>query len=105
MGVTSAELTLVASSLSDWFVLEGGGNWASVEGPAAEWLEIAKGLEDRADVRFKRCCAHLRHSLWDFSSPRNSTGPADSIVLPVDEGKILADHIRKVIAAYVRDPS
>lgn len=87
--------------LDDWFVLSGGSNRASVEGPAAEWLEVAEALEaGKGDVHHKRLCAYLRRGEWRFWSPRNATAN-DYAALPEKHGRALGMHIRAVVNAYV----
>ena len=100
-------LTLVRSAwLDDWFVLEGGGNWASVEGTSQEWREIAECLRSGRGpgVRFKRCSVSKEPGdYWDFHSPRNATGLGDHLRIALKHGPVMADHIDGVLAAYTTE--
>lgn len=79
--------------LDDWYSLEGGSNWASIEGPAEEWLAIAAALRARGSASFKRCA--VSHSagtgfvaaLW---SPRNAYSINDYVELTAAEADALA---------------
>lgn len=94
---------LVLDVDEDWCVLRGGGSVTSVEGTRAEWLEIANGLEDAAEVRFRRVAANRRRAGWELYSPRNSVGPSDCIIVAsLEEGRELAKHIREVLAPPVK---
>jgi hypothetical protein len=87
--------------MGDWFTLDGGGNRSSVEGPAAEWREVAAALRaGKGDVHHKRMCAHLQDGEWLFWSPRNAVSDRDRARLAVKHGPALADHIEKVLAVY-----
>lgn len=99
----SGNLKLTAGFLDDWFVLDGGGNWASVEGNSAEWGEVAGVLEaSESGIQHKRlACWKIEDGRsWEFYSPRNRSGVADHIVMPAGDALALAAHIRKVLAAY-----
>lgn len=74
--------------LDDWYVLRGGGNWASVEGEACQWRAIAKGLREGKPVRFKRCAIDREGGLY---SPRNAHSDRDIVRVP--EPNVLADQI------------
>jgi hypothetical protein len=93
---------LVASAwLDGWYVLEGGGNRASVEGTATEWREVADALRSgKGGAHFKRLAAHKSGDTWAFWSPRNATSESDRALVAVKHGPALADHIDKVLAAY-----
>lgn len=96
-----SDLRLVAGPFDDWFVLHGGANWASIEGTAEEWREVADALEaGKGDVRHKRLAATLRNGEWGFYSPRNAAGERDHVRLAPKHGPALAAHIRTVLAAY-----
>lgn len=88
--------------LDNWYVLDGGGNWASVEGSSAEWREIAECLRSGRvhGVRHKRAAVAREAGYWDFWSPRNATGFGDHLRIAIKHGEAMADHIDSVLAAY-----
>ncbi len=83
--------------LGDWWVLEGGPIGASIEGTAAEWREIADGLDAGKSVSHRRCCASFgfKDGQVCFWSPRNSVD--DFTAVPKDKAAELAKHIRMVL--------
>ena len=83
----------------NWYVLRGGTNWASVEGEAEEWLEIACGIIAGKNVHHRRCAAYRDDAGYTFSSPRNSTSERDSVWMDHDEAKVLAKQIVDTLRA------
>lgn len=79
---------------TDWYSLQGGGQWASVEGTAEEWREIARAMKGRHHESFRRCAVACRVDgtvhLW---SPRNATGDSDVVKLTEAEARTLEDQI------------
>lgn len=68
--------------LDDWYVIEPSN--PSVEGSRAEWLELVKRLKQGVGSAFMfRRCAFQVGPDGDvaFSSPRNSTGEGDHVVV------------------------
>lgn len=86
--------------IDDWYVLEGGCNWASVEGTAEEWHELARAMKKKANKSFKRCAVALQpDGSFVFWSPRNSTGEEDSVRCPAEDARALEEHIIAVLGA------
>ncbi|MCZ2441489.1 MAG: hypothetical protein LC119_15145 [Burkholderiales bacterium] len=81
----------------DWLSLEGGGNWASVEGPAEEWLEVAAALRSGTAVHHKRLALWQDgDGAWFMRSPRNAMSERDQV--RIDDREALAAEIDAVLA-------
>lgn len=96
-------LTLRFGSFANWYVLEGGANWASIEGDASEWIAVANALRHRDSVRFKRLACTKTDKGWDLYAPRNACGSRDTVHLPEKDGAALADDIARCLAAPRED--
>lgn len=81
----------------DWYVLEGGTNWAQVEGDASEWRAIAAGIRSGQTVRFKRCAVSVGETHIGLESPRNSRGDDDLVLIEKRLGEDLVAHILAVV--------
>lgn len=91
---------------SDWYVLRGGGNWASVEGPRDEWVAIAAAIDEWAALAgavawntvlsYRRCAVEFTMRGLRFWSPRNACSPEDCIAVPEDDVSRLVANIRAV---------
>lgn len=84
---------------SGWYVLRGGGNWASIEGDGGQWAEIAEAMRARLRRQFKRVAVAgagpgFAVTLW---SPRNAIGANDHVELTAAEADALADRIVVVL--------
>ena len=82
-----------------FYALRGGTNWASIEGHASEWLEVAKALRDRGRAHFARVAVGewrpgMGSTLW---SPRNACGPNDHVELTHDESLRLSENIVRML--------
>ena len=95
-----SKLTLVHGGMDDWFALEGGANWACVEGHSAEWREVVLGIRSNESVHHKRLAFERVADELRFWSPRNSRGEVDVVTHPAAEAEALATHIERVLAAY-----
>lgn len=82
-----------------FYVLRGGRNWASVEGHASEWAEIAAAIGAGKRCSFKRCAVAPDRGGFAFHSPRNACSDADTVWMDAAEAKALAARI----AAVLRD--
>ena len=65
---------------------------ADVEGTRDEMIELAKAIENRSDVSFRRCAVEMRGESVAFWSPRNSTHDG---VVPYTDALELAALIRE----------
>lgn len=80
-----------------FYVLHGGINWASVEGHASEWYEIAMGILDGKSVAFRRCASYPESGEWKFSSPRNACFESDIVVMNDSEARKFSSYIIEVL--------
>lgn len=82
---------------SDWWSLRGGGNWASVEGTADEWREVARLLFAGKLATFygssSRCAVRVDETGAVLWSPRNKSGDRDDVVVPSRDMARLAAEI------------
>lgn len=80
-----------------WYVLDGGGTWASVEGFASQWREIAVGLRERKAVGFRRAALWWSDGFGHMQSPRNACSESDTILIREGDADELASHIEGVL--------
>lgn len=83
----------------DWYALHRDGRglqWASIEGDADEWRQIAEAIERGESIGFKRV-AFDKHpdGPWFVSSPRNST---TTTRIEAEEALALVPVIRAALA-------
>lgn len=83
----------------DWYALHRDGQglqWASIEGDADEWRQVADAIERGESIAFKRVAFHKESATtWFVSSPRNSTR---STLIPDEGVRALVPVIRAAIA-------
>lgn len=100
MGRPEQPLTLERHD-PDWYVIQGGGNGASVEGDADEWLDIARGLEMAEARSHTRCGLRWTDSGAELYSPRNSCGDRDHAKVKAPGS--FAKHIREVVETHATE--
>ena len=106
------KLTIVKSCIDDWWVIERAehdntrwierinhdtygcdyhmysgrfSDYADVEGPTSEMLEIARAIKDRGSESFKRCAVQVLGDKVFFESPRNSERPGECTLAEADD--------------------
>ena len=81
-----------------WYAIRGGGQWASIEGTAVQWREMAIGLRNKTDVNHRRCALYWRDDIGSMLSPRNAVGDDDRVLVWFGkESAELADQIEKLL--------
>ncbi len=82
----------------DWYALHRNGaniQWASIEGDADEWRQVADAIEKFESISFKRVSFVKDGNMWLVSSPRNSMAPT---LISTIEVRDLVPVIRAAIA-------
>lgn len=100
MAAIETKFRIAPGLLDDWYVLEGGRNWADVEGTADEWRAIAVAIRARKRESFKRAAVAGAGpgklvTLW---SPRNACGANDHVELTAEEADALAAQIDQLLS-------
>ena len=83
-----------------FYVLRGGSNWASVEGHASEWAEIATAIKAGRPAQFRRCAVAPDRGGFAFWSPRNACSPSDTVWVDAADAKALAARIVAVLREH-----
>lgn len=75
--------------LGNWYVLEGGNNWACIEGEYAEWHLVAHNLvvdgPDATLASFRRLCVRRLGGRLIAWSPRNARSEEDYVTIASPE--------------------
>ena len=104
MSIKVVNLTLRAA-WANWYVLDGGSNWASVEGTIEEWQAISKGLREGTPVHHRRCAMWFSEdgkSIF-LNSPRNASGERDRIEIKREDATYLALLIEDGLAKEIKE--
>jgi hypothetical protein len=80
--------------IRDWYLIEGTGNQACIEGTSQEMLEIAEAIENRTSISFRRCAVYASKTYAKFESPRNSTEASE---VSLEEADQLAKEIHLLL--------